>query len=550
MFLPLVTLLITLCALGIPLLLREFPVVLGSIHASGASERWSVKLLLPLLAAAGFMAPFFLEIQEWNALWEAVPSYDLPSAIAIAAGTAAAVMISAVIHRWTAVPYAFLGAIFGSQLMVNGRIDQPLLLGLVGTWVAAPLLCGFLSALLSALLHRYASRKGRHLAIVDQRLLAGSVLASMLLAAAWSWNLAPVLALFPRQILGAGYFPALLMLGVVFFLFVLNIRQVRAHAMNLSGNQLDFGPGSILAILFSMACCFGLFSWNGVEVLRLQPAPLSACALFVAALTGVSLSRREAVILGSEILHSLAACAAAPILGLLATYCISMILGVSSDSTGATDWNARLLPTFILMGVVAVTAALYLYVRAGRNENRRRQMLQAREDQVYSTQKSLSALEVRVETNEKDLLNKLDIKRKELVDFAVGVSEQKAFMEEVYTQLAQAKELPSGAAKDQALEEILSKLRERMYFTREMNDFYARTEVLHRDFNMRLKEAFPDLTEGERKLANLLRQGFSSKYIASLMNITPKSVEISRSRLRTKLGLKRSDNLVQFIKSI
>ena len=58
MFLPLVTLLITLCALGIPLLLREFPVVLGSIHASGASERWSVKLLLPLLAAAGFMAPF------------------------------------------------------------------------------------------------------------------------------------------------------------------------------------------------------------------------------------------------------------------------------------------------------------------------------------------------------------------------------------------------------------------------------------------------------------------------------------------------------------
>ena len=89
-----------------------------------------------------------------------------------------------------------------------------------------------------------------------------------------------------------------------------------------------------------------------------------------------------------------------------------------------------------------------------------------------------------------------------------------------------------------------------MYFTREISYFYARTEILHRDFNTRLKEAFPDLTESERKLANLLRQGFSSKYIASLMNITPKSVEISRYRLRTKLGLKRSDNLVQYIKSI
>ena len=34
------------------------------------------------------------------------------------------------------------------------------------------------------------------------------------------------------------------------------------------------------------------------------------------------------------------------------------------------------------------------------------------------------------------------------------------------------------------------------------------------------------------------------------MNITPKSVEINRYRLRAKLGLKRTDNLTQFIKSI
>ena len=34
------------------------------------------------------------------------------------------------------------------------------------------------------------------------------------------------------------------------------------------------------------------------------------------------------------------------------------------------------------------------------------------------------------------------------------------------------------------------------------------------------------------------------------MNITPKSAEIGRSRLRAKLGLKRSDNLINFIKAI
>ena len=152
--------------------------------------------------------------------------------------------------------------------------------------------------------------------------------------------------------------------------------------------------------------------------------------------------------------------------------------------------------------------------------------------------------------NEKDLLNKLEIKRKELVDFAVGISEQKAFMEDVYSELKDIRHMTGLQEKDRATDSLLKSIRDRMYFSSEMNDFYAQTEILHKDFNMRLSEAYPNLTESERKLANLLRQGFSSKHIASLMNITPKSVEISRYRLRSKLGLQRSDNLIQFIKSI
>ena len=151
---------------------------------------------------------------------------------------------------------------------------------------------------------------------------------------------------------------------------------------------------------------------------------------------------------------------------------------------------------------------------------------------------------------EKDLLNKLEIRRQELVDFAVGVSQQKEYMETIYEEISQLRQMNDPVEKDRKTDEILSSLRERMYFTQEMNDFYVRSELLHKDFNLKLREGFPSLTESERRLANLLRQGFSSKYIASLMNITPKSVEISRYRLRAKLGLSRSDNLIQFIKSI
>jgi FixJ family two-component response regulator len=193
---------------------------------------------------------------------------------------------------------------------------------------------------------------------------------------------------------------------------------------------------------------------------------------------------------------------------------------------------------------------MIIYTRWQNRRTMHRQIVANREQQVYSTQKSLSALEVKAEMTEKDLLNKLDIKRKELVDFAVGVSDQKEFMEKVYEDLKALRTLDDEEAKNAATDALLSTLRERMYFTREMNDFYAQSEVLNKDFNMRLSELFPNLTDGERKLTNLLRQGFSSKYIASLMNITPKSVEINRSRLRAKLGLTRGDNLIQFIKSI
>ena len=104
--------------------------------------------------------------------------------------------------------------------------------------------------------------------------------------------------------------------------------------------------------------------------------------------------------------------------------------------------------------------------------------------------------------------------------------------------------------KDRMLSELEREIQQRLQNDNRLDDFYARVELLHKDFSVKLAESFPTLTAQERKLATLLRLGFSTKYIASLMYITPKSVEIERYRLRRKLGLKRSDNLITFIKSI
>lgn len=83
-----------------------------------------------------------------------------------------------------------------------------------------------------------------------------------------------------------------------------------------------------------------------------------------------------------------------------------------------------------------------------------------------------------------------------------------------------------------------------------VKNFNIEAEKMHKDFYQRLSDQFPDLTENDKRLATLLRLGFSSKEIAPLLNISPKSVEIIRYRLRKKINLKKGDNLIQFINNL
>ncbi|MDG1063479.1 MAG: triple tyrosine motif-containing protein [Flavobacteriaceae bacterium] len=69
-------------------------------------------------------------------------------------------------------------------------------------------------------------------------------------------------------------------------------------------------------------------------------------------------------------------------------------------------------------------------------------------------------------------------------------------------------------------------------------------------FFTRLKERHPVLTPNDLKLCVYLRLNLSSKEIAPLLNISSRSVEIKRYRLRKKLDLERDTNLNEYVISI
>jgi DNA-binding NarL/FixJ family response regulator len=72
-------------------------------------------------------------------------------------------------------------------------------------------------------------------------------------------------------------------------------------------------------------------------------------------------------------------------------------------------------------------------------------------------------------------------------------------------------------------------------------------DEVHNNYLTTLKTKFPQLSNTDLKLCAYLRLNLSSKEIAQLLNISLKGVEVSRYRLRKKLGLATEVNLHDFL---
>ncbi|SCY20896.1 Two component regulator propeller [Nonlabens sp. Hel1_33_55] len=71
-----------------------------------------------------------------------------------------------------------------------------------------------------------------------------------------------------------------------------------------------------------------------------------------------------------------------------------------------------------------------------------------------------------------------------------------------------------------------------------------------KNFFKKIKDKHPNLTSGDLRLCVYLRLNLTSKEIAPLLNISPRSVEIKRYRLRKKMDLSREESLTSYIVEI
>jgi len=79
------------------------------------------------------------------------------------------------------------------------------------------------------------------------------------------------------------------------------------------------------------------------------------------------------------------------------------------------------------------------------------------------------------------------------------------------------------------------------------NRFAIHFDEVHNSFLSTLKTKFPSLSPTDLKLCAYLRLNLTSKEIAQLLNISLKGVEVSRYRIRKKLGIPTETNLYDFL---
>ena len=90
-------------------------------------------------------------------------------------------------------------------------------------------------------------------------------------------------------------------------------------------------------------------------------------------------------------------------------------------------------------------------------------------------------------------------------------------------------------------------IRENITHENDWQKFQDNFDLVYDDFLKRLGVQFPALSVNDKRICAYLRMGLSSKDIAPLLGMTVHSVEMTRYRIRQKMGLSREDNLTAFL---
>ena len=144
----------------------------------------------------------------------------------------------------------------------------------------------------------------------------------------------------------------------------------------------------------------------------------------------------------------------------------------------------------------------------------------------------------------KEQASLLQSKEAEIAKLLMNVSATKDFKSKVKKEIEQA---GIGSGTKAKLKKILSETKQHQI---DWTDLCARFDETHVGFLDRLSNQYSLLTANDKRLIMLLKMNLSTKEMAAVLNISEKSCEVAKYRLRKKLNLPKGKNISVLINSI
>ena len=499
---------------------------------------------------------------------------------------------------------AIVGAIIGWNFFTGNPTDINSLTTIVATWISGPILGGIFAVLLFLLLQFILRKRKIHLikldAYIKYALLIVGAFGSYSLGAN---NIANVVGVFipsaPNILLDFGFFTLdgtqLLFLGGGVSIAVGIMTYSKKVMMTVGSSLMKLNAETAIIVVLAHSLVLFVFSSQSLSDLFVRmglPAiplvPVSSSQAIVGAIIGIGILKGgrniQTKVIGKIAIGWLLTPVIAGLVAFFALFFMSNVFNlkvssnpskyvkgdivVTDDANVSIDDKAKIItdfdnvpketttfniykPAVIIVMIILVLLIVYqIYII---NKLKEKDILEENQGSIdrYDAQQNLLAKELKM-TNDANLKleKEIEAKEKEQKKIALSIIRKNEILSKLKAEIEILKLKPEKALKYTDLNTLKLLILENLNVENERKSFDKYVKELNNTFFQNLENKHPGLSDNEKKLCSLLRLKLTSKEIASILNITPKSVEVNRYRLRKKMNIKKEEKLTKVIRKL
>ena len=209
---------------------------------------------------------------------------------------------------------------------------------------------------------------------------------------------------------------------------------------------------------------------------------------------------------------------------------------------------------YIIIYTILIIATLVglIWIPQRRFESERALLKQEQEKTLQETtqeyQKIVAQNQAEIsQLQQEKLKNEIQFKNQELATTTMHLVQKGELLNKLKENLNKMLGTTNDPKLKKEIRSTIQLLTQNAQLEKDWEQFAQYFDEVHVDFLKRLKDEYPQLTPKDQRMCVYLKMNLSTKEIVPLMNISVRGVEVSRYRLRKKLGLDSNVNLNEFM---